>query len=70
MKIPYVADPVAVSTDAGEDGGLLAEVAAEARAKADDTVNLPGAVGVLAVQRAARVALIMWWREKTWTACP
>lgn len=41
----------------GEDSGLLGEVAAEAGAKADDTVNPPGTISVLAVQRAARVSL-------------
>lgn len=41
----------------GEDSGFLREVAAEPRAKADDTMNLPGAGSILAVQRATRVSL-------------
>lgn len=41
------------------DGGLLRVVAAEAGAKAGNTVNLPGTITVLAVQGAAKVALII-----------
>lgn len=41
----------------GEDGGLFGVVAAEARAKADDAVDLPGSSAVLAVQGATRVPL-------------
>lgn len=41
----------------GEDCGLLWEVAAEAGAKANNTMNLPGTISILAVQRAARVSL-------------
>ena len=58
----YSADPVHVGADLCEDGGLLGEVAAEARAEADDAVDLPGTVRVLAVQRASGVPLS---REET-----
>lgn len=54
----YRVDPVNVGADLGEDGGLLGEIAAEPRAKADDAMNLPGTSSVLAVQRASRVALV------------
>lgn len=54
----YRVDPVNVGADSGEDGGLLGEIAAEPRAKADDAMNLPGTSSVLAVQRASRVALV------------
>lgn len=54
----YRVDPVHVGADAGEDGGLLGEIAAEPGAKADDAVNLPDTSSVLAVQGAARVALV------------
>lgn len=47
----YGADPVDVGADPGEDSGLLREVAAKTRAKADNTVNFPGTTWVLAVQR-------------------
>lgn len=53
----YRVDPFAVGADLGEDGGLLGVVATEPEAKAHNTMNLPGAVRVLAVQRATRVAL-------------
>ena len=53
----YRADPVDVGADLGEYSGLLGEIAAEPGAKADDAVNLPGTIGLLAVQRAARVTL-------------
>lgn len=53
----YGADPVDVGADLGKDGGLLGEIAAEPGAEADDAMNLPGTIGVLAVQRAARVTL-------------
>lgn len=53
----YRADPVDVGADLGEDGGLLGEIAAEPGAEADNAVNLPGTISVLAVQRAARVPL-------------
>lgn len=53
----YRADPVDVGADLGEDGGLLGEIAAETGTEADDAVDLPGTVGVLAVQRAAGVPL-------------
>ena len=41
----------------GEHGGLLGVVAAESQAEAHDTVDLPSAVNVLAVQGSARVSL-------------
>lgn len=53
----YRADPAHVGADLGEDGGLFGVVAAEAGAKADDAVDLPGSSTILAVQGAARVPL-------------
>jgi len=53
----YRADPVDVGADLGEDGGFLDVVAAKPGAKADDTMNLPGAVRVLTVQRTTGVSL-------------
>ena len=53
----HVVDPGNVGTDAGEDGGLLGVVAAHAGAKAHHTVNIPGAIRVLAVQGATGVSL-------------
>lgn len=53
----HVVDPAAVSADPGEDRGLLGVVAAGAGAEADDTVDGPGAISVLAVQGTARVSL-------------
>lgn len=54
---PYIVDPVVESRDSGEDSGFLHKVAAQARNKAGDTVNLPGSLAVLTVQRAAGVTL-------------
>lgn len=42
----------------GEDSGLLGVVAAQARAKADNAVDLPASVTILTVQGATRVPLI------------
>lgn len=53
----YRADPVDVRADSGKDGGLLGVVAAEPRAEADNTVNLPDPSSVQTVQRTARVSL-------------
>lgn len=53
----YLVDPVVEGRDSGEDGGFLNKVAAEARDEAGNAVNLPGAVVILAVQRATRIAL-------------
>lgn len=57
MRLPYLVDPVVKSGDSGEDGGFLHIVAAKARDKAGNTMNLPDTLTVLTVQRAARVAL-------------
>lgn len=56
-ELAYSVDPVHVGADSSEDSGLLGVVAAEAGAEADDAVNLPASVTVLAVQGAARVPL-------------
>lgn len=53
----YTVNPVVESRDSGEDGGFLHKVAAQARNEAGDTVNLPGSLAVLTVQRAAGVTL-------------
>lgn len=53
----HLVDPVDVGGHAREDRGLLAHVAAEPGAKADNAPHLPGAVLSLAVQRAAGVPL-------------
>lgn len=53
----YIADPVDVGADLGEDSGLLGVIAAESRPKADDAVNLPGAISGLTVERTTRVSL-------------
>lgn len=50
-------DPVHVGADSGKDSGLLGVVAAEAGTEADDAVDLPASLTVLAVQGTARVAL-------------
>lgn len=65
--LAYSVDPVHVGADPGEDGGLLVVVAAEAGAEADDAVDLPASVTVLAVQGAARVPLFNATNSlKTW----
>lgn len=53
----YRVYPVHVGADLREDGGLLGVIAAEPGAKADDPVNLPGSITVLAVQWATRITL-------------
>ena len=53
----HVVDPADVGADPGEDGGLLGVVAAHAGAKAHHTVDVPGAIRVLAVQGTAGVSL-------------
>lgn len=53
----YIVDPGNVARHTGEGGGLLGVVAAQAGAKTHDTVNIPGAVTSLAVQRATRITL-------------
>lgn len=53
----HVVYPGNVGTDAGEDGGLLGVVAAHAGAEAHHTMNVPGAIRVLAVQGATGVSL-------------
>lgn len=53
----YSVDPVHVGADLGEDSRLLAEVAAQPRAKANNTVDLPGSISILAVQGATGVTL-------------
>lgn len=61
--ITHVVDPGDVGTDPGEDGGLLGVVAAHAGAEAHHTVDVPGAIRVLTVQRTAGVSL-SWHRDK------
>lgn len=53
----YLVDPVVESGDTGEDSGFLLEVAAKTRDKAGNAMDLPDALGVLAVKGATRVAL-------------
>lgn len=56
-ELAYSVDPVHVGADLGEDSGLLGVVAAEAGTEADDAVDLPAPLTVLAVQGTARVPL-------------
>lgn len=53
----HVVDPADVGADSGEDRRLLGVVAAGAGAEADDTVDGPGAIRVLAVQGTTGVSL-------------
>lgn len=64
----YRADPVDVRADSGKDSGLLGVVAAEPRAKADNTVNLPDSSSVHTVQRTTRVSLSQVGESK-WSVC-
>lgn len=57
MSLPYLVDPVVESRNPGEDSGFLHIVAAKARDKAGNAMDLPGSLGVLTVQRATGVAL-------------
>lgn len=57
MCVPYVVNPVIESRDSGEDGGFLLVVAAQARNKAGNAMNLPDTLSVLTVQRASRITL-------------
>lgn len=60
----YSVDPVQERADLSEDGGLLVVVAAEPRAKADNTMNLPGSVRALTVQRTTRISLTVPHKQK------
>lgn len=60
LKYTHIVDPGNVARHTGEDGGLLGVVAAHAGAKTHNTVNIPGAVTSLAVQRATRITLYKW----------
>lgn len=53
----YLIDPAIESRDSGEDGRLLLKVAAKARHKAGNAVDLPNTLSILTVQRAAWVTL-------------
>lgn len=57
VRAPYRVDPVYVGADLCEDRGLLGEVAAETRTKADNAMNLPRSISILTIQRTARVPL-------------
>lgn len=57
MCLLYLIDPVIESGDTGEDGGFLLIVAAKARDKAGNAMDLPDTHCILTVQRATRVAL-------------
>lgn len=57
IKYTHIVDPGDVARHTGEDRGLLGVVAAQAGAKTHNTVNIPGAVTSLAVQRATRITL-------------
>lgn len=56
-KVPHCVHPVDVGADLCEDSGLLEDVAALTGAKAHHTMDVPGAVRVLAIQGATRVSL-------------
>lgn len=56
-NVAHCVHPADVGADLCEDGGLLEDVAALTRTKTHHTVNIPGAVSVLAIQRATRVPL-------------
>lgn len=57
VSFTYTVDPADVGADSGEDGGLLEVVATHTGAEADHTMDVPGAISVLAVQRTTRVSL-------------
>lgn len=56
-NVAHCVHPADVGADLSEDGGLLEDIAALTRTKTHHTVNIPGAVHVLAVQRATGVSL-------------
>lgn len=49
--------PADVGADLCKDRGLLEDIAALTGTKAHYAVDVPGAVGILAIQRASRVSL-------------
>lgn len=53
----HIVDPVQVRADLSKDSWLLVVVAAQPRAKANNTMNLPGSIRAHTVQRATRVSL-------------
>lgn len=53
----YIVDPADVGADLGEDCWLLGIIAAQARAKAYNTINCPDTISILAVQGATRITL-------------
>lgn len=67
--LSYGVYPVNVRADLGEDSGLLGVVAAQARAKADNAMDLPAPVTILAGQGATRVPLIQCDRQKCFFFC-
>lgn len=58
FSIPtYLVDPGHVGADSGEHRGLLGVVATHTGAETDHTMDVPGAIRVLAVQGATRISL-------------
>ena len=57
LFLSYLVDPAVESRDSGEDSGLLLVVATKTRDEAGNAMNLPGTIGVLAVQRATGITL-------------
>lgn len=56
-SVAHCVHPADVGADLCEDSRLLEDVAALTRTKTHHTANIPGAVSVLAIQRATRVSL-------------
>ncbi len=57
LFLTYIVDPADVVTGPGKHRGLLRVVAAQAGAKANHTLDVPGAVSILTVQRTTGVPL-------------
>ena len=55
--VSYCVYPANVGADFGEDGWLLEDIAACTRAEAHRSMDVPGSIGVLAVQGTPRVSL-------------
>lgn len=61
--------PADVGADLCKDRGLLEDVAALTGTEAHHTVDIPGAVGILAIQGTARVSLREGAHTNTGLAC-
>lgn len=57
QNVPHRVNPADVWANLCEDGGFLRDVAALTRTKAHHTVDLPGTINRLAIQRSPRVSL-------------